>query len=86
VTTGSGNNRSTSVVCYELYKDVVKYDRDRLNGFATGDIPMEFRLPADGPTTTLIATPPTYWEIEADGKARGVNYEAVFPVPVYKSS
>jgi hypothetical protein len=86
VTTGTGDSRSTNVVCYELYKDVVKYDRERLTGFAGGDIPLEFRLPADGPATTLIATPPIYWEIEANGKARGVDYEAVFLVPIYKTS
>ena len=86
VTSGSGDNRSTNVVCCELYKDAVTYDHNRLTGFAAGDIPIEFRLPSDQPATTLVATPPTYWEIEAKGKARGVGYEAVFLVPVYKVS
>ncbi len=86
VTTGTGENRTTNVVCYELYKDVATYDRDRLTGLAGNDIPVEFHLPADQPTTALVATPPIYWEIEAKGKARGVGYEAVFLVPVYKVS
>lgn len=86
VTTGSGSNRQTNVVCYELYRDVTNYDRDRLTGLAGNDIPVEFRVPADQPTTNLAATPPIYWEIEANGKARGVDYEAVFLVPVYKVS
>jgi hypothetical protein len=85
VTTGNGENRSTSVACYELYNDVITYGHDRLTGFAAGDIPIEFPLPPDQPTTTLAATPPTYWEIEAKGKARGAGYEAVFLVPVYKT-
>ena len=87
VTTGTGQNRSTSVVCYEIYKDVTTCDRNRLTGLAGNDIPIEFRLPADQPATNLAATPPIYWEIEAKGKAHsGVGYEAVFLVPVYKVS
>jgi hypothetical protein len=84
VTTGSGQNRSTNVVCYELYKAVATYGRDQIIGLAGNDIPVEFRLPSDQPSTTLAATPPTYWEIEAKGKARGADYEATFLVPVYK--
>lgn len=86
VTTGTGQNRSTTVVCYELYKDTLAFDRDKLTGLAGGDIPIEFRLPPDQPTTNLAATPPIYWEIEAKGKARGADYEAVFLVPIYKVS
>jgi len=86
VTSGTGQNRTTNVVCYEIYKDVTTCDRNRLTGLAGNDIPIEFRLPADEPATNLAATPPTYWEIEAKGKASGVDYEAVFLVPVYKVS
>jgi hypothetical protein len=86
VVTGSGQDRSTRVVCYEIYKEVMTCDRDRLTGLAGNDIPIEFRLPADQPATNLAAAPPTYWEIEAKGKARGVDYQAVFLVPVYKVS
>ena len=83
VTSGSGQNRSTNVVCYELYGESSTFNRDQLTGLAGNDIPMEFRLPSDQPATTLAATPPTYWEIEAKGKARGADYEATFLVPVY---
>lgn len=86
VTSGTGQNRSTNVVCYELYQNVSTLNRDQLTGLAGNDIPMEFRLPTDQPATTLAATPPTYWEIEAKGKARGADYEATFLVPVYKAS
>jgi hypothetical protein len=86
VTTGTGRDRSTQVVCYEIYKDVTTWDRDRLTGLAGNAIPIEFLLPTDQPATNLAATPPTYWEIEAKGQARGVDYEAVFLVPVYKVS
>jgi hypothetical protein len=83
VTSGTGSNRTTNVVCYELYKNVLQYDHERLTGLAGGDIPVEFTLPTGEPTTTLIAAPPTYWEIEAKGKARGIDYEGLFLVPVY---
>jgi hypothetical protein len=86
VTSGSGSNRSTSVVCYELYKDTVTLTRDRLAGLAGGEIPIEFRLPADQSTTSLASTPPVYWEIEACGQSRKVGYQAYFLVPVYKAS
>jgi len=86
LTTGTGENRSSSVVCYELYKDVATFDRDRLTGLAGNDIPVEFRVPSGQPSTTLAATPPIYWEIQANGKARGADYEAYFLVPVYKVS
>jgi hypothetical protein len=83
VTSGTGRDRTTNVVCYELYNDVSTFNRDQLTGLAGNDISMEFRLPSDQLATTLAATPPTYWEIEAKGKARGASYEATFLVPVY---
>lgn len=84
-TTGSRNNRRTQVVCYELYKSTLTLAQTQLAAAYAGcDIPFEFRLPEDQPATTLMQTPPTYWEIEARGKARGVDYEAYFLVPVYK--
>ena len=86
VTTGSGRNRSTSVVCYELYKEACTLTRDQIAGLAGGEIPVEFRLPANQPTTSLASTPPVYWEIEARGQSRRVGYEAYFLAPVYKAS
>ena len=85
VTTVSGTNRQTQVVCYELYRDTRTLAHEQLAGAYAGcDIPVEFRPPEDQPATALIQTPPTYWEIEARGEARGVDYQAYFLVPVYK--
>lgn len=87
VTTRGADNRSqTQVVCYELYRDVATLDRARLTSLASGPIPVEFRVPSGQPATNLAATPPTYWEIEAKGKARGANYQAYFLVPIYKTA
>ena len=83
MTTGSGNNRTSQVVCYELYKDVATFDHDRLANFQGAGIPVEFALPADKQSTLLAEPPPVYWEIEARGKAKGADYEAYFLVPVY---
>ncbi len=84
VTTGAGNNRSSQVICYELYNDVVTLDQQRLANFAGAEIPVEFHLPTDKLPTSLVSTPPTYWAIEARGVARGADYQAYFLVPVYK--
>jgi hypothetical protein len=84
VTTGSGSDRSSRVVCYELYKDVLTLDQQRLANFVGAEIPAEFRLPNDKLPTMLGITPPTYWQMEASGQARGADYEAYFLVPVYK--
>ncbi len=83
VTTGSGNNRSTRVVCFELYKDSVTFSRDQLTGLAGGDTPVDFKLPQTQQSTSLACAPPIYWEIQANGTARGADYEAYFLVPVY---
>jgi hypothetical protein len=84
VTSGTREDRSTRVVCLELYKDATKFTRDQLTGLAGGDIPIEFSLPANQQSTFLADSPPTYWEIQATGTARGADYEAYFLVPVYK--
>lgn len=84
VTTGYGNDRSSRVVCYELYKDVLTFDHQRLADFADAEVPVEFRLPPDKLSSSLADTPPTYWAIEARGQASGPDYEAYFLVPVYK--
>jgi hypothetical protein len=86
VTQGTGENRRTQVVCYELYKDLATFKREQLAGAAGAYLPISFRLPENQPSTRLSYTPPTYWEIEVRGKARGADYEAYFLLPVYKSS
>jgi len=86
VTTGAGENRTTQVVCYELYKDVVTFSRSQLTVASDSGLPLSFAIPVNQPTSRLSATPPTYWEIEARGKSRGADYEAYFLIPVYKPS
>jgi hypothetical protein len=77
---GFGNNRSTEVACFELYKDVATFNHEQLIGAASSYLPISFRLPENQPTTRLTDTPPTYWEIEA----RGGDYQAYFLIPAYR--
>ena len=86
ITTGAGENRTTQVVCYELYQDAVIFSGPQLNAASDSGLPLSFPIPFNQPTSRLSATPPTYWEIEARGKSRGADYEAYFLVPVYKPS
>jgi hypothetical protein len=44
---------------------------------------ISFELPADVPGTMLRDYPRIYWELEARGAAPGVDYGALFKVPVY---
>jgi hypothetical protein len=58
---------------------------DRLTAYAGGEIPLEFRLPANQLTTSLISAPPVYREIEARGQSGKDTFQAYFLVPVYKA-
>lgn len=83
---GMGRDRSTQVVCHELYREVANFTRERLMGAAASSyLPLSFRVPENQPTTRLSDTPPTYWEIEVRGKADRASYEAYFLVPVYRT-
>jgi len=84
ITSGSGENRKTEVVCFELWGSSQMLSRSQLVAFYGQEIPIEFSLPEAQPSTTLSAAPPTYWEIEANGKSTHATYEAFFLVPVYK--
>ncbi len=85
ITSGSGKNRTTNVVCFELYADSKTFSRSQLAAYSNQSIPIEFMLPDSQLTTSLASTPPTYWEIEANGNSSRVNLQAFFLVPVYKS-
>jgi hypothetical protein len=86
ITSGSGDNRKTQVVCLELYGETKTFTRGQLAAYSGHEIPVEFTLPEGQPITALASTPPVYWEIEASGKSSRAPFEAFFLVPVYKST
>jgi hypothetical protein len=48
-----------------------------------GEVPVSFRLPEGDYTTRLVEAPARYWELEVAAVTSGLDFGAVFPVPVY---
>ena len=72
---GSGRNRSTVSVCYELHRDE--------QVVAPGESHVRFEILDGAATTMLGARPPRYWELELAAETPGVDFGARFLVPVY---
>jgi hypothetical protein len=85
VTHGTGSDRTTEVVCYELYKDTATFTNQQVTGASSSYLPISFRLPENQLATRLADAPPTYWELEARGEARGADYQAYFLLPIYRA-
>ena len=68
---------------YQVYADTIRFDRAGVYEAGSSPVPISFPLPANGPTTRLSARSPTYWQIEIKADTPGVDYKAVFLVPVY---
>ena len=78
-TRGTGDNRSTRVVCYALWSTSATIPRSR-----KGTFDIAFDLPADAPGSALSERPARFWELALDtGDVPGVDYSASFLVPVY---
>lgn len=91
------HGKSNSVVAYALHEDEREYTAGeidlgsgppaRLLAFTVEDSPplgFSFPLP-DRPelTTSLSADEPRYWKLEVKAEIPGIDYKAVFLVPVY---
>jgi hypothetical protein len=78
-----GNKSHKAVVHYALHSQFLTVDAAEL---AQGR-PVSFALPLPGDvpelTTSLTAEAPRYWELECRAARPGVDYRAVFLVPVY---
>lgn len=81
VVTGTGKHRSTREdVLWESQLDVVRTYREG----ASTLVHFAFRLPPDGqPSTPLPAADQVVWRLEAHAEVPGVDYHAVFEVPVF---
>lgn len=72
---------SSQTYCDQLWAEVVTLNESwALN---EGEIPISFRLPEGDLGTRLAESPARYWEIEVTADTPGLDYSAVFPVPVY---
>jgi len=82
-TRGSGKNRSQQVVCYETYADTQAIDDVRARWEGRRGLQVAFDVPRDAAGTRLGERPPRYWELEITADVPGVDYRAVFLLPVY---
>jgi hypothetical protein len=82
-THGSGKNRSTTTVCYQLYADHFEIDQPGSLGAQGQGVPVTFLLPEDVPTMDLWRPAPRYWELVVKADTPGVDFKATFLVPVY---
>jgi hypothetical protein len=77
-TSGTGKDRSTKVVCYQVFGETRTIDPQSRDPFA-----VRFGLPVDGETTRLGERPATFWELEVKGERSGVDFLSAFKMPVY---
>ena len=83
VTTQSGGESSTSTEC--RWEDA----RHAAPGLEYGDetmVTVRFALPPDQPATTSEGGDGYYWRLTASAATPGIDYRAVFDVPVRKST
>ena len=80
-TTKSGKNRSTRT-------DILWRKNKTVTTCAVGEneslVKLEYEIPADSPSTAPHGIDGYWWELSLKSKTRGVNYHAVFEVPVIK--
>lgn len=83
-THGSGKNRRTQTVYYQLYADTRAITDPGEHRQMSPELKVSFPLPADpNLVTRLSAQPPQYWELEVQAVTPGVDFGATFLVPVY---
>jgi hypothetical protein len=73
--------RNRQAVCHQHWAEEMAFDPGLLRG-ATA-LPISLVLPAGDYANALSADPPRYWEIEAKGEAPGIDFLALFLLPVY---
>ncbi len=81
-TRGSGRNKESRVVCYQLY-----HEERILKGrevASSGKLSLEWDLPNEPEmTSTLSQRPARFWELEVKADTPGVDYHSRFLLPVY---
>jgi len=82
-TSGSGKNRSTKTVCYEVHADTRTVDDVRGRWEGRRGLALSYVFPAAAPPTRLSERPPRYWELEIGAEVPGIDYQGRFLLPVY---
>ncbi len=81
-TRGSGRNKESRVVCYQLY-----HEERTLKGrevASSSKLSLEWDLPNEPEmTSTLSQRPARFWELEVKADTPGVDYHSRFLLPVY---
>lgn len=79
VTDHSGGKRSQRVECFVLHEKSWTIERSPTGA----DLAIALELPAAAPSTDFGRHPPRYWELELAAETPGIDYHAVFLLPVY---
>ncbi len=84
-TSGSGDNRSQRVVSYQVYGEerMLKAPSE----IANVGRKMKWDLPGEAELATRLSERPAwFWELEAEGEISGVDFKALYLLPVYAKS
>lgn len=79
-----GRKRRTRVVCYEVWSATKLSEEAEGRRPAKGDFTWRFTVPDDVPGTALSERPSRYWELEVTADVPGVDFGAIFLIPVYE--
>ena len=81
-TQGTGEDRKSVVVCYQIYNDSKTID---VGGFQPGrDYHLSWNLPDNKAlSSTPSERPATFWELEVTSNSPGIKYQSRFLLPVY---
>lgn len=74
-----GSKSKRVLVTYELWSEKRSLDA----GAVGPDLSLSFDLPADAPSTDFGATQARFWELQLDMETPGIDYHAMFLLPVY---
>ena len=75
--------KSNTVVCSGVYEDTQTLTQGSDASLEMDALPVSFRLPDGDYETRLSAHPPRYWELEVKADKPGVDFSAMFLLPVY---
>jgi hypothetical protein len=95
-TSGSGENQSIELVCYQHYDEQKELPSPAINlspvnrqkhGNFQSELEIAFDLPDKTEwITELSGTPVRYWELVVESEQPGIDYRTTFPLPVYGRS